>query len=101
MKTLKLATALMLPLLLALPAGAQSVTITNGNGGTVQRDRTCDRANGTTNCTVSSTATTANGQTATKERARTTQAGSSSTTVTRSGPSEESATRNRVVTVTR
>lgn len=102
MKLSILTTAFALPLLaLTLPAGAQSVTITGGNGGTIQRDRDCTRASGTANCTVSSTGTSASGQTATKERARTTSAGSSSTTVTRTGPAGESTSRNRQVTVTR
>ncbi len=101
MKMLKLTAALILPLALALPAAAQNVTITGSNGGTIQKNRDCARSNGQANCTVSSTATGANGQSATKTRARTTEAGSSSTTVTSTGPSGQTNSRSRLVTVTR
>lgn len=93
--------ALALPLALVQPALAQNVTITNGNGGTIQKDRSCDRASGIANCAVSTTGTSANGQSYSKERLRTTQAGSSTTTVNRTGAGGQTNSRTRSVLINR
>ncbi|WP_095589950.1 hypothetical protein [Actibacterium ureilyticum] len=93
--------ALTLPLALAQPVMAQSVTITNGNGGTVQKDRSCDRSSGVANCSTTTTGTSASGQTYSKERLRTTQAGSSTTTVNRTGAGGQTNSRTRSVLISR
>jgi hypothetical protein len=98
MKHLTLATVL---LLAATGAQAQGLTVTGSNGGSVTSSRDCTRAEGTANCSVSSTATGANGATATKERLRTTSAGTSTTTVNRTGPNGQTGTRTRTLVVTR
>lgn len=101
MTPIRFAFALVLPLglaLPALPAMAQNVTVTTGNGGTIDKSRDCIRGNGAANCETSTTATTAGGQSATKNRLRTTEAGASTTTVTGSGPGGDSKSRTRKLT---
>ncbi|QDC09284.1 hypothetical protein FHY55_08535 [Oceanicola sp. D3] len=93
MKTLILATALLMP----AAAMAQSVTITGHNGGTIQKDRSCARGDGTASCEVATTRTGPGGATATKLRSRTTTAGASDTTITRTGPRGTIRTRSRTV----
>ncbi|SIN86548.1 hypothetical protein [Vannielia litorea] len=93
MKTLLLTAALLLP----AAAMAQSVTVTGQNGGTLQKDRSCTRADGTANCTVATTRTGPQGATSSKLRSRVTTAGASDTTVTRTGPRGTTRTRTRSV----
>lgn len=90
--------AALLACTLALPVAAQTVTVTGTNGGTMQKNRACDRANGQAECVVDSTVTSPAGETASKQRLRTTQAGSSSTSVTTTGPQGQTGGRNRLVT---
>lgn len=99
MTSMKFALALILPLGLAMPAAAQNVTVTTGNGGTVSKNRDCIRGNGASNCQTSTTATTAGGQSATKDRLRTTDAGGTTTTISGSGPNGQSASKTRKITV--
>jgi hypothetical protein len=94
MKRLCILTALALTF--ALPAGAQTVTITGANGGTIQKSRDCLRQGGSATCAVN----TANGQSATKQRLRVTGEGASSTTINRTAPSGETYTRTRKIVVT-
>lgn len=93
--------ALTLPLALGQPVLAQNVTVTGSNGGTIQKDRSCDRANGVANCSVATTGTSASGQSFTKDRLRTTQAGNSTTTVNRTGAGGQTNSRTRSVLITR
>lgn len=98
MKPLSILTALALAV--ALPAAAQNVTITGGNGGTIQKNRDCMRQAGSAECATTTTATTAHGQTVSKQRLRMTGDGTSSTTVNRTGPSGQTNTRSRKIVVT-
>lgn len=83
---------------LALPAAAQSVTVTGNNGGTVQKNRDCYRATGQATCSSSTTATTAGGQSATRDRTRITTNGTSTTSVQGTGPNGQTTGRTRQVT---
>ncbi|APZ54442.1 hypothetical protein [Salipiger abyssi] len=100
MKTVRFFAILALPLMAATALPAQNITVTNGNGGTVQKSRDCDRSAGTANCATSTTATTAGGKSATwgKDRTRVSGNGASATTVTNTGPGGQSGTRTRLVT---
>jgi len=93
----RLITASLIAALFALPAAAQSVTVTGNNGGTIQKNRDCLRGGGTAMCQTSATATTANGQTATRDRTRVTGDGSSTTTVSRVGANGQTGGRTRQV----
>jgi hypothetical protein len=96
-----LLTAALLTLPMAGTAGAQSMTVTTQNGGTVVKDRSCLRVAGQAECQVATTATSATGQTATRLRSRTTTAGQSTTTVSTTGPNGGTHTRGRNVIITR
>lgn len=91
-------TASLITGLLALPAAAQSVTVTGNNGGSLQKNRDCLRANGQATCSTSAIATTPNGQTATRNRTRITGNGSSTTTISRMGANGQTGGRSRLVT---
>jgi hypothetical protein len=93
--------ALLLPLAFATPVFAQNVTITNGNGGTVEKNRDCVRENGQVVCGTSTTATTANGQTVSKDRQRTTTSEGTTSTMTCVGPTGEPGPCSRTVQITR
>ncbi|WP_417673300.1 hypothetical protein [Pseudodonghicola sp.] len=94
---IRLTAASLIAALLALPAAAQSVTVTGNNGGTIQKSRDCLRGGGTAMCQTSATATTANGQTATRNRTRVTGDGQSTTTVSRIGANGQTGGRTRQV----
>ncbi|MDK3016158.1 hypothetical protein [Pseudodonghicola flavimaris] len=91
-------TAALFALAIALPAAAQSVTVTGNNGGTIQKNRECLRGAGSAMCQTSATATTANGQSATRNRTRVTGDGQSTTSVSRMGPNGQTGGRTRQVT---
>jgi len=91
MKTLLLVTALLMP----AAAMSQIVIVTGQNGGTIQKDRGCARAEGTATCSVATTRTGPQGATSTKYRERTTTAGASDTVITNTGPGGATRTRTR------
>ncbi len=93
MKTILIAVALLMP----AAAMAQSVTVTGQDGGTIQKDRSCARAEGTANCAIATTRTGPQGATSSKYRARTTTAGASDTVITNTGPGGDTRSRTRSV----
>ncbi|MBT9382550.1 hypothetical protein KM176_01645 [Pseudooceanicola sp. CBS1P-1] len=91
--------ALLSGLLIAGSAQAQSVTVTGGNGGSVESSRDCIRGAGQATCQRNTTATTADGQTASKSRTRVTN--ENGTTVDRTGYGGTTTTKQRKITVNR
>ena len=91
MKTILLTAALLMP----AAAMAQSVTLTGQNGGTIQKDRSCARGDGTASCEVSTLRTGPEGATSSKLYTRTTSAGAHEATLTRTGPRGTTRTRSR------
>lgn len=79
----------------ASAVAAQNVTITNGNGGTVETSRDCIRADGQAMCERNATATNTNGESASKSRTRITD--ESGTTVVREGFGGSTMTKQRSV----
>jgi hypothetical protein len=93
--------AFVLPMAFATPMFAQNVTITNGNGGTVEKNRDCARENGKVVCQTATTGTTAKGQTVSKNRQRTTTSEGTTSTMNCVGPTGEPGPCSRTVQITR
>lgn len=95
--------AALFALLLALPAaaGAESLTVTGGAGGTAVIARDCSRSPGLARCTTTTALTGPQGATASRSRQRVTSAGQSQTLITATGPRGQSHSRSRMVLVSR
>lgn len=96
MRTLLLASLLALPL--GSVAMAEGLVITTDHGGTITKDRDCERVPGQATCTTDTTWTGAEGQSAAKTRVRVTEPGTSATEITLTGPEGTTRTRKRLLT---
>ena len=85
---------------LAAPAAfAETITITGQNGGTVNGSRTCDRSDCQITCTAQATTTTPGGGTGTRSRATTASRGTITSTL--SGTRASGRSFGRTTTITR